>query len=305
MEEKFMLGCSGAALSKVESMEEVLDSLKRAGFECVDFWLYRHSLEPKDPMLQGNWRDWVCETKRKIRNAGLIVGQVHGILNTYIPEDFHFEEPQIAAYRNLEAARMMECDRIVFHPAFYVHRVADEDTRRRVLDYNVRWFGKLLDTARTYQVRIQLENTFDFARVQKPEDPPYPFTIAEDLLTVMRGLGDETVEACLDTGHGNACDQDVPAMIWTLGKRIGTIHLNDNYGNLKPAYPDMHLFPGYGTLRWDNVLRALRETGFSGVLNIEPVGSLLQLPKSVRDIQLKAAADVLRELARLAGFPVE
>ena len=59
----------------------------------------------------------------------------------------------------------------------------------------------MLPWAERYDIVINLENTFDSHRVQRPGDPPYPYTQAEDMLALQRDIGSNRVMLCLDTGH--------------------------------------------------------------------------------------------------------
>ena len=85
-------------------------------------------------------------------------------------------------------------------------------------------------------------------------------------------------------------------MIRLFGRDLATVHLNDNYGTIEPVYEDLHLFPGYGRIDWEPVLDALREVGFRGAFNMEPIGELKHVPDRIRRIQLRAAAETLRAL---------
>ena len=118
------------------------------------------------------------------------------------------------------------------------------------------------------------------------------------MLDLVRDIGSSRVAVCLDTGHANISAQDIPQMIRLLRSDLATVHLNDNYGYISPIYEDLHLFPGYGRIDWQGVFTALEEIRFRGSYNIEPIGELKHLPDSVRQIQLRAAADTLRALLR-------
>lgn len=199
---------------------------------------------------------------------------------------------------------MLGCERIVFHPAFYVGRVCTEDLRQRILDYNIRWFTPLMQTAKDCGVRIQLENTFDFAHVQQPDDPAWPFTTVEDLLYLADALGPQA-EICLDTGHAHISRQDIPAMIRRFGPRLQSIHLNDNVGPLAEPCQDLHMFPGTGTIDWKPVFAALAETGYRGVLDLEPTGAMARAPECLWRSQLRTGLRDLRTLAAEAGLETE
>ena len=54
-------------------------------------------------------------------------------------------------------------------------------------------------------------------------------------------------------------------MIRAWRGNLATLHLNDNYGLIRPVFEDLHLFPGYGTLEWKPIFDALRDIRFRGV----------------------------------------
>ena len=116
------------------------------------------------------------------------------------------------------------------------------------------------------------------------------------ILALARDIGGDHVGICLDTGHANISAQNIPAMIRAFGKKLTTVHLNDNYGLISPVYEDLHLFPGSGRIGWDEVFEALKEVHFEGTYNVEPVAELRRMPDRVRRIQLRAGAETLRAL---------
>lgn len=126
-----------------------------------------------------------------------------------------------------------------------------------------------------------------------------PYTTAQDMLELVYGIGSNRVQLCLDTGHAHISGQDVPGDDPCVARQSGHAHLNDNYGLIRPVFEDLHLFPGYGTLEWKPIFDALRDIRFRGVLNIEPVVELARMPRAVRIIQLRAAAQTLQVLAEL------
>ena len=106
------------------------------------------------------------------------------------------------------------------------------------------------------------------------------------MLELVYGIGSNRVQLC-STPAMPISGQDVPEMIRAWRGNLATLHLNDNYGLIRPVFEDLHLFPGYGTLEWKPIFDALRDIRFRGVLNIEPVVELARMPRAVRVIQLR------------------
>lgn len=280
-------------------VEEGLYLVKQAGFDSVDFPLSTYSSGDSSPMRSANWRQWVRDVAQLSRELSLPVTQAHAPWEQEIGEGFRYESPREIFYRSMEACHMLGCRHLVFHPLRQPERVDSYDMRRRIHDYNVRWFCELLSAAESFDIVINLENTFDSHHTQKPGDLPYPYTTAQDMLELMHDIGSCRVGICLDTGHANISMQDIPAMIRAYRSDLTTVHLNDNYGPISPIYEDLHLFPGYGRIDWQGVFSALRQIDFKGVLNMEPIGELKLMPDQLRLIQLRSGADCLRALSRL------
>lgn len=291
------ISSSVASFCKEASLETSLELLKNAGFDSIDFPFSAYSREENAPMLGENWKDWVARVKALSQKYGLPITQAHAVWSQSIGEDFRFEAPWPVYFRTIEACAMVGCKHLIFHPVRQLNRVDSPEMKEKIHRWNVRWFRELVPAAEQFGVTINLENTFDSHHTQLPGDLPYPYVTGEDLLRLRQEIGSPWVQLCLDTGHANIGGQDIPEMIRMFGSHLTTLHLNDNYGRIGPIYEDLHLFPGYGKIQWKPIFDALRQVGFCGVLNMEPIGELKVQPNAIRSIQLSAAAQTLRALA--------
>lgn len=89
-----------------------------------------------------------------------------------------------------------------------------------------------------------------------------------ELLAIINEIKRPNVGICLDTGHANARQVDVPAFIREAGSHLQALHIADNLGQ-----NDDHMLPfGRGTVPWLKVMPALREVGYSGLFNFEVPG---------------------------------
>lgn len=298
---QYQISTAMAAFCRTMPLRQAMALIKNAGFDALDFPLSVYSDAPDGPMFRDDWRAWVREAAAASAELRLPILQAHAPWGQAIAADFHYERPEEIYFRAIEACAMLGCRHLIFHPLRQPDRVDTAAMRRRIEDYNVRWFYELVPTAERCGVVLNLENTFDSHRVQRPEDGPYPYTTAEDMLSLLRGIGSRQVALCLDTGHANISGQDIPAMVRAFRGELATVHLNDNYGRIAPIYEDLHLFPGYGRIDWHSVLHALRETGFSGTMNMEPVSELRRSSEAVRLLLLRTAGDVMRTLLQEAG----
>lgn len=293
---QYKISSAMASFCERAGMESAMEQIKAAGFTSLDFPLHLFVVHFDAPLLRENWRDWVREIASISRRLQLPITQAHAPWLQYIPEDFHYEAPWEMYYRCMEACAILDCPHLVFHPVRQKERVDSAAMRERIHDWNVRWFHDLTSAAERWGVCLNLENTFDSHKVQKEGDLPYPYTTAEDMLSLVRDIGSAHVGLCLDTGHANLSGQDIPAMIRAFRGNLFTLHLNDNWGKGELGKEDRHLFPGEGNILWRPVLRALREISYRGVWNFEPIAILPDAEKVERIGFLSEAREKWAEL---------
>jgi sugar phosphate isomerase/epimerase len=73
----------------------------------------------------------------------------------------------------------------------------------------------------------------------------------------------DRVGVCLDLGHAHI-EENALSAVRAAGPRLIHVHASDNRGE-----KDEHLVPGKGAIPWDDVAKALRETGFDGPFTVE------------------------------------
>ena len=102
----------------------------------------------------------------------------------------------------------------------------------------------------------------------------------EQALTMLERIGEDNVTIHLDTYHMNIEEKGIGQAIRRAGKHSSYIHLSESDRGV----------PGMGTIDWNDVFRALAESGFSGDLVME---SFVTLPT-----EIMAALSVWRPVAR-------
>jgi sugar phosphate isomerase/epimerase len=126
----------------------------------------------------------------------------------------------------------------------------------KLIEANVASVKELADEAHEHGVKIAFENG--------PLNDPTFLTIS-DQLGIVSKVGRDNVGICVDVGHANVGMNTKPAeLIRKLGSTVWALHLHDNDGT-----GDQHLPPGSGNIDWVDVVRALGEIRYAGLLNIE------------------------------------
>lgn len=276
--------------------------VREAGYDCLDFPFSVYSVGYQPPLLQDNWKSWIKSVADYAQSIGLAIAQGHAAWLQDIPSDFSYVPPEELYFRTLEAASILGCKHVIFHPVRLRERVDNLAVRQRIHDWNVRWFHELIPAAEKFDVYINLENTFDSHNLQKSGDPLHAYTTGEDMLALLRDLSSDRIRLCLDTGHANNAGQNIPEMIRMFRTDLATVHLNDNFGFRREGFSDLHLFPGEGNIDWREVLSALKDIRFRGVMNIEPIANLPALDDSQRQICLAAGLEKLRYFMKVSKW---
>jgi len=241
--------CFGRGLTYGWEYGEPFSILAQAGFDCVDLG----GLPPGD-------------RKRRLKTAGQRGGLARAA--GLKPVCYHSVclEPWARAERNaLAQAPHMQCAAATGISLFLVHHLwvnfscfnlASSRARARQMRFDVESLTLLGRRALGHGLRLVVENN--------PYFPP------DYYLELIGRLPAELCGSVLDVGHANlqppSHRMPVVEMIDRLGGRVEHLHLRDNDG-----IADQHLpvLSGAGTIDWRRVFRALKRSGYKGVLNEE------------------------------------
>lgn len=284
------------------SLEDSLKMIRAAGFDGVDFSLWYYSFGDHAVLEQDDWREWVQGVCGRLAENNLLVPQAHAYWQHpwQLNEDFSYVLPGEIFHRNIEACHMLGCHQLVFHPVQHFFPLKNvEDTRRKVIDANVKWFSALLPTAEKYGVELLIENIFDYQHVQSPDAPPVPLSRCEDILELLEKISHPLMKTCLDTGHANIAGDDVPRMIHLYGNKLSALHMQDNFGKIYPIYEDIHLFPGTARLDWQKIFAALKEINYQGHLNMEISAGVPGKPYEIQLLRLQQGRELLLKMAEI------
>jgi len=151
-------------------------------------------------------------------------------------------------------------------------------TAEEVLDARVRAFGELARHVAGTGLVICIEN------MAGPND-------LACICEIIDACGSPNLGICLDTGHLHIAGGRQGDFIRGAGSRLKALHIADNDGST-----DQHLMPfGRGTIKWDEVIAALREVRYDGLFNFEIPGETIGCPMPVRMAKL----DYLRVLSEI------
>lgn len=239
--------------------EDRYKKIREYGYKYIDF-SFADTNSKFYTLPEGEAISLLKKEKALMDEAGIKVSQVHGPWRwpalDYTEEDR--EERMEKMQKSIRLMRVLDCDNFVIHPImpFGVNEVNTPDAEK-TWKLNLEFMRKLLGYAKEYDVYVCLENM-----------PMLEFSISEprDILRFVKEINDEHFKICLDTGHVGVFLKGIsPAQaIREMGSEIRTLHIHDN----QKGY-DMHNFPRVGILDWDDIAKALKETGYKGVFSSE------------------------------------
>lgn len=224
----------------------------------------------------------IAETQKCVQELNLSTPQAHALLhaNVAAASELDRERDIQRLKRHMRIAASLGVTTVIIHPGGGASKPGTE--RDAIRKLNIQAFRRLGDFASERNMRIGIENM------------PYPeFTRSLELLELLRLIDHPAIGINLDTSHANMCALDIPAMIHDLDSHLIATHISDNNGT-----GDQHLHPGGGTIHWQAVMRALRDIGYNGTLNLEIPGERHKAP-ALRRLKTRFALEVAQWLAGL------
>jgi sugar phosphate isomerase/epimerase len=240
--------------------ERKYEMLKAHGYECVDINMMGTDWPPYiDPIEQTEKK--LLKEKALADNSGIEIYQVHGPW-TWPPEPTDSTEEKRKeklehVKRSLWATAVLGCKNWVIHPIMPCG-INDKQSGQQETTFNVNmeFLGRALEVAKSYDITICLENM-----------PMQNFSLATpyEILDFVKKFGDPNFKICLDTGHvATFPNMPVGDCVRTLGDNIRAFHLHDSRQGF-----DLHLWPYFGAIDWNDFSKALKEIDYKGGICLE------------------------------------
>jgi sugar phosphate isomerase/epimerase len=221
---------------------ELLDRMVRAGAEAVEIFAARDHFDYTD-------RASVREIASWFRSTGTAMNSMHSpMFSDYEwgksgspPVNFVDADKRRRIESMDEIKRAIEvAEQLPFR--FLVQHIGNggEGWDPRKFDYAMTAIEHLRAFARPLGVTLLVENI------------PNELSTPEKLVDLLKAAHFNDVGVCFDSGHAHMAG-DVAEAFATLKPHIRSTHLHDNKGDR-----DAHLWPGDGTIKWDETAALLR-----------------------------------------------
>lgn len=234
--------------SRVIGMEKAAELIAKAGFEYLDY----------TPSVRDD--DWEIQMKNDVKifeAYGLKVHQTHAPFNRY---GTYKDNHKLCMDRAMEATALLGAKYIATHgDEFDFDKY--EFSFERALDYNYNMFLPYVENSKKRGYKLAFETVFqDGYRNWATRFCTNP----DDLKKLILSFNSENAVCCWDFGHAHvAFPKEHAEKIREFGSLIECTHVHDNAGN------DSHQMPMTGDIKWDEIIPALKSTGYKGIMSIE------------------------------------
>lgn len=232
-----------------------------AGFDGIDFSMFRMNDDDNDILNSSGYKKHVAELRNIAESYGVTFEQAHAPFPSAKDGDCEYNEKMLDILkRSLEIAGDLDAKICVVHPVQF---------RENQFEQNMELYHKLEPYAADYNVKIAVENMWGWDDNAK-KIVPNVCSVAEDFNRYVDALNPEHFTACLDLGHCGLVGDNAGNMIRQMGSRLGALHIHDN-----DNFHDSHSLPYLEEMDWDDILRALGEIDYQGHFTYE-VGNFLR-----------------------------
>ncbi len=229
-------------------------------FGCLELFaeLGVAAIEYNDQSLPRFWADPLSDllaVAAKAREFGIRLWSAHNPCNDWdlSSADEEHRRAAVEAHR-----RMIDVLGAMGVEHFVVHHVRPSTLAGdpAAMERGEQSLYELLEEARDAGVVLLIENFGNLA--------------ADALVATVEKLEDEWLGIVVDVGHAHHSQLAVSAEseIYTAAPYLRSLHIHDNHGR---GAGDEHLPPGWGTIDWASVMRALKDVGYEGPFMLEVI----------------------------------
>jgi sugar phosphate isomerase/epimerase len=254
-----------------------LDSFKRAGAEAIEIFAAKGHFDYTD-------RQQVKELAPWFKDSGVVLNSMHSPLY-FDPEWGRGGEPPINIVERDKKNRVASMDEIK-----RALEVAEQMPFRFLIQH-LGTAGEHFDEHKFEAALSSVEHLHAFA---KPlgvkllvENITNEISTPEKLIELIRALHYDDIGICFDFGHAHIMTNVEQA--WdVVSRHVRSSHIHDNNKDR-----DAHLFPGEGSIDWNDAMRLL-----SGAPHVPPM--LLEVDGENREKLTERLEDTLRKLNEAA-----
>lgn len=265
--------------------EKAVEYIAKAGFDAWDFsmfsmceydWNTKTFLKTDHPLASQNYLAFARRLKQIGLDNGIVCNQSHA--------PFPTGSVQIRPYLK----RAIECTAEAGGSICVIHPDNDRSAQE-----NAEIYQELLPFARECGVKIATENMWNWD-LAKNQSCFASCATEKSFLEHLDAVHDDFFVACLDIGHAEmkGSGSGAARMIRALGSHLAALHLHDN-----DRLHDSHQIPFSMEIDFEEVVKALKEIGYTGYFTLEADSYLKKYTKDTAFDGIRVLAASARKLA--------
>lgn len=288
--------------------EAGFDMIKRSGFTRVDFNLdnFLKNTDLYAGRLNGFFESSVeelvtffLEYRMAMEKRGIRPSQMHAPYPVFISGRAEQNSYMLGNVlpKSIVIAEALNVPWVVLHPA----KLQYYEGKQEEIDTNLQIFKSIVPILKQCHVGICIEDLYESIGSRITEGPCTDPEEAKWYVDTMNEYaGEELFGICLDTGHLQLTKRNAGDYIRTIGSRLKILHLHEN-----DAIGDLHQMPytfGSGrhdALDWEDIAKALKETGFDGTLSFETYPCVRSFPMGMETAVLDTIYAIGEHLKRM------
>lgn len=263
----------------VERFKQGLKWVKDAGFRTVNI-NFRGNV-----CFREDREDYTKALREELDRQEMKCGQTHLICyDIYKLSEIIDEETERAINNGIVLSLILGSPWAIYHPRTSL--TTNFDSKAALYD-NREALKPLLETGEKYDVGVCVENIPIF-----PDCPRFRWFSSDpdDLCELVDSFNSDKICVCWDTGHANLMSFDQPKVIRQTGKRIKTTHISSNYKER-----DCHILPVFGYIDMDKIMKAFKDIGYEGDINLEVTNVMYRLREAYYKFCYEACT-ILKEM---------
>lgn len=282
-----LISTQSSVLSRRLGCERTIEVLKNAGFDAIDFSSYGVNDILNDP----SYKDYAKKLKKIADDNGIFFNQSHAPFPTSFFEEDKNRDIFDKIVKSLEFASILGAKNIIVHPKQHLTYV-EGDNARILRDMNVKFYTSLIPYCKDLNITVCLENMYQIDKNRNVT--PSTCSSIKEFKEYLDLIDSPYIAACLDTGHANMVEEDIPAFIKALGEKLVALHVHEAQGNW-----DFHRVPYViGNIKWTEVINALKEINYKGNLTFEADNTLLRMPDDLLEPTAHFMAEIGKSMAK-------
>ena len=275
-------------------IEKTVELLAKSGFDAADYSCFDMRTNKDSALLQPDYKEYAKRVKELAERNGIVFNQAHAPYPSSLADEEFTADIFKKIVRSMEFASLLGAKNIVVHPKQHLKYGNNIQALKEI---NLEFYNSLIPYCKEYNITVCIENMWQYTETRQ-----ITYSVCatcDEFREYIKMLNSPYIKGCLDIGHANLVESDIPHFISVLGDELVALHVHDAAYNA-----DTHIVPYslMGSEYWENIMKALADSGYAGDLTFEANRTIAHLPDALTPSGAKFMADVGKYLVSRFEF---